>query len=277
MKIKPMFLMEGDPEGTGNPGGTPPAFDWAKVKESLPEDIRGDKSLEPITSLEGLAKSFIHSQRAMGKEKISIPDKHATPEDWGQVFRRLGTPEKFEDYKMNLSEGVKMDDAVLKKVSEIAHSKGILPWQMEAVINGFHEAAKGMQEQQTATAQANFQKQVDSLKSAWGKEYEAKVKEANAAMHFLLPDTADQQALVDAGFGSNPAVLRLLANARKLMSDDQLLGSGSGSLAMSPEDALQKARAIQGDPTHPYRNASHPNHKAAKAEVQALYKIAFPE
>lgn len=275
----------GAPGGGGTPpaaaaGGTtpPPAIDWNQVRESLPEDIRKDPSLGPITSLEGLAKSFIHSQKAIGRDKIVIPDKHATPDDWKGVFAKLGVPEKLEEYKLNLGEDSTIDSAVLEKVKAVAHQKGVLPWQFEAVVKEFNNVAKEMASAQETEYKATREAQISELKKAWGDEFETQVKRANVAMRHLLPDAKDQQALIDMGLGSNPAVIRMLANASKLLKNDVFVGQGEGRLAgVTPEDALNKARAIQGDSSHPYRNPAHPNHKAAKEEVANLYKIAFPE
>ncbi len=284
-------LINVDPPGTGGAGGTgvvppaaatppagPPPLDWAKVRDSLPEDIRKDPSMGPITSFEGLAKSFIHAQKAIGKDKISVPDKHASPEDWKGVFSKLGVPEKIEDYKLDLGEDTTIDPAVLDKVKAVAHQKGVLPWQFESIVKEFNQVAKGIADQQETEYKTSREGQINELKKSWGNEFDTQVKKANAALRHLLPDVKDQQALIDSGLGSNPAVLRMLSNAAKLMKNDDFVGQGDGKLAgVTPEDALQKARAIQGDMNHPYRNEAHPNHKAAKDEVANLYKIAFPE
>lgn len=288
MKTNYGMLYEGEP-GAGNQNATPPAgggtpptagtnsFDWGKIKESLPEDIRGDSSLSTITSLEGLAKSYIHAQKQFGKEKFTVPDKHATPDDWFALSQKLGNPSKLDEYKLNLGE-MQIEESVLGKLKEVAHKKGVLPWQLESILTGYNEVVQPMIKQQELAAETAHTERVNALKSAWGTNYETKVKEAQAAMTHLLPDANDQKALIEAGFGDHPAILKMLANARKLMSDDQLIGQGDGKLSnMSKEEALTKARGIQGDPNHPYRNVAHPNHLAAKKEVQDLYKLAFPE
>ena len=48
--------------------------DW---KQSIPEDIRADKSLESIKDVGSLAKSYIHAQKLVGSDKIPIPNKYA--------------------------------------------------------------------------------------------------------------------------------------------------------------------------------------------------------
>src|SRR5687767_2069903 len=46
-------------------------------KEALPEDLRNDPNMGPILDLESLTKSFIHSQKMIGRDKIPVPDKFA--------------------------------------------------------------------------------------------------------------------------------------------------------------------------------------------------------
>ena len=63
-----------------------------------------------------------------------------------------------------------------------------------------------------------------------------------------------------------------------MLNEDVFIGQGQGALGgLTPAAALEKARTIQGDMKHPYRDTTHPNHQAAKKEVANLYAIAFPE
>ena len=54
--------------------------------------------------MEDLLKSYKHAQKLVGADKIPVPNKHATEEDWNEVFKRLGAPDKPEDYKYNIKD-----------------------------------------------------------------------------------------------------------------------------------------------------------------------------
>ena len=56
---------------------------------------------------------------------------------------------------------------------------------------------------------------MNALKETWGTQFDTQVKRANVAMRHLLPDQADQQAIVDLGLGSNPAVLKAFGERLK--------------------------------------------------------------
>jgi hypothetical protein len=116
------------PEAPVAPEAPQGGVDWSQLKQALPEDIRGDKSLEPITSVEGLVKSYIHAQKAIGTNKLSVPDKHATDEDWRQVFHKLGVPEKVEEYKIDAGGDV-LSEEFVEGFRAQAHKAGVLPKQ----------------------------------------------------------------------------------------------------------------------------------------------------
>ena len=256
------------------PPVTPPTGDWDSIKASINEELRGDSAMDTINSLDGLVKSYIHGQKAMGKDKISMPDKHSTREDYIDVLRKLGSPEKLDDYKVNIKEEV--DKEFVDGFKAAAHKAGLLPWQAEEVVNYIVGDAKSKIDAGTAATDASQEDNIKLLKAEWGEAFEQNIQKANIALDEFLPNADDRKML--SGMSNNTALIKLLAGVSGLMSEDKFIGHGNGQFGkMSPAEALEKARSIQGDKEHPYRNAGHLNHKNAKEEVQNLYKIAYPE
>ncbi len=268
--------------GAGAPAAGAAAPTWDSIVSSFPDDIKNDSSMSTIKDVTSLAKSYISAQKMIGKDKISIPDpKHATQDDYINIFKKLGMPEKLDDYKFKLPDGVdepSLDANFMGKLKESALAAGVLPWQFEKIYAAYHtNISEKMTAMQTQTA-AESKQGIDALKAEWGAGYDSQVKKANVAFRELVPNQADRDALIQSGMGSNPVVLKMLANAAKYFKEDTFLGQGAGEFTgMTPEQALTKARAIQGDASHPYRNPTHPNHTHAKKEVQDLYKMAYPE
>jgi hypothetical protein len=266
----------------GAAGGVSAAADWSKWKEALPEDLRKSGALEPIKTIEALAKGYENLSKTLGKEKFTIPDpKFATQDDYKAIFRKLGAPEKVEDFKFKLPDGVdekSLDADFMANIKTAAVEAGVLPHQFEKIFESYHKvAASKVQAHQEQTKQM-MQEQVNTLKQEWGGEFENQVKRANVAMMQLLPNEADRKAIIDSGLGSHPSIVKVLANAAKLLKEDAFIGFDAGvKNSMTPDEALAKARSIQGDWNHPYRNPTHPNHKTAKEEVTRLYQMAYPE
>jgi hypothetical protein len=270
-------------------GGTPPAanagaaggVNWEQMVKGLPDDLRNDANLTPIKSFESLAKSFISAQKMVGS-KVSLPDpKHATQNDYVQLFRKMGAAEKLEDFKFKLPDGVtedKLNPDVMGKLKEAAVNAGVLPWQFESIFGAYYSAIDGQVKANDAAIDQQTQSDVDSLKKEWGAAFDTQIRKANVVFKELVPEQVDRERLVSDGLGTHPVVMKLLLNASKFMKEDVFLGQGAGEFSgHTPEAALARAREIQGNKDHAYRNPTHPNHAAAKKEVADLYKVAFPE
>lgn len=276
----------GDGTSGGSAGGTDGAgaagVSWDAVKATLPDDLKNDTSLSTIKDFQGLVKGYVHGQKMIGKGNVPIPDaKHATREDWLQVYRKLGAPDKPEDFKFKLPDGVKDEGTAaefLKSMRETAVKAGIMPWQFEEVFGAFYKHTNDRLTADAAEFKRAEAEDKAALKVAWGAAYDSQVKRANVAFKELVPDEGDRKRLIEDGLGAHPVVMKILAGASKYFKEDTFIGHGEGDVSgVTPAMALKKAKDIQGDKNHPYRNPTHPNHMAAKKEVQDLYKLAFPE
>lgn len=248
---------------------------WDQIKQNIPEELKDDPTLSRITSVENLVKSYVNAQRSIGKDKVPVPDKHASEDDWKEVFKKLGNPESLDEYNVNAEP---QNEEFFNEMKKAAHENGVLPWQFEKMMETFDNYGKEVSQKSEAQQKAEYDEAVGALKKEWGEAFDSNVKKANIALKEFLPNKEDRDALIQAGFGRDPKVVRLLANAAQQLSEDVFVGQGASEFSsVTPEDALKKAREIQGNPEHPYRKPDHPNHQAAKKEVADLYKIAYPE
>ena len=73
-----------------------------------------DPSLTDIKDVANLAKSYVHSQKMIGKDRITLPGKEATDEEWGTFYSELGRPEEAKSYdfgeRPSLPEGLEYDE-----------------------------------------------------------------------------------------------------------------------------------------------------------------------
>ena len=101
---------------------TSPATDW---KDQLPDDLKGHQALENISDVGVLAKTMIHAQSMVGAEKIAVPGKWATDDDWDQVWNKLGRPEDATGYELDLGEGAEPDAEFIDSFRQAAHGAGL--------------------------------------------------------------------------------------------------------------------------------------------------------
>ena len=84
---------------------TTPEAPTVDFKTLIPEEYREEKSLQNFNKMDDFVKSYLHSQKLVGLDKIPVPNKHATEEDWKEVYKKLGSPEAADGYKYSLPEG----------------------------------------------------------------------------------------------------------------------------------------------------------------------------
>ena len=76
----------------------------------IPEEYKEEKSLHNFSNMNDFVKSYLHSQKLVGADKIPVPNKMATDEDWNAVYERLGRPQSPDGYKYDLPKETKLDE-----------------------------------------------------------------------------------------------------------------------------------------------------------------------
>lgn len=249
--------------------------DW---RLGLPAELQEDATLRKFSDIPALAAAYINAQKLIGADKIAIPGKHASDEDWTGVFKKLGLPEKVEEYELKFKEGATIDEGFTNEFKTTAHKLGILPKQAQALADWFSDVNLQAETKFLDEAKANQLKELEGLKTTWGKSYEANLSRA----HLVLKNFADKeiiQHLNDSGLGNDPKLIKLLSGiGRKIYGEGQIVqGEGSFSQTLSPAEAKKSVDTIMGNSQHPYFLKEHPGHKAAVKEVQDLFQRMYAE
>lgn len=239
-------------------------------KEALSDDIKSDPSLSSIMDIQSLAKSYIHGQKMIGKDKIIIPDKFATDEDWTKVFQKLGVPDSPDKYEFKAPEN--MDEDFVKGFKELAVKNGILPRQADKLFEFYNaHVEKVISTNETENKRA-FEESVNGLKKEWGQAYERKLQAASGLFN-QVADEDSKKVINESGLGNNPAVIKLFAKIAEQMGEDKFVNANNiGSIGLTPAEAQQKINEIYGNMDHPYYNKSHPSHKDALNEMTKLFE-----
>lgn len=265
--------VEGAPAPEAPPSAPQSTPSW---RDSIAEDLRADPSLTKFSTLDDLAKSYKHLERSFGSNKISIPSEHATEDDWKQVYRKLGQPEKLEDYKIKAPKDSSLDEDFVKQFSENAFKAGVLPKQAEQLLGWYHQAVQADVEKQKQTVEHQGQQVVQELKKEWGMAFNEKIMRAQSAVKEFGGDEL-VTFLNETGLGNNPVLVKLFAKLGDLTKEDNVPGRERAQGAMTPSEAMEKARNIMADKEHPFNIVNHPNHEKALAEMQRIYELAYPD
>ena len=236
------------------------------LAEHLPDDLKNDPALKDFKDVAGLAKSFKDYQR-MANERVAVPGDDAPQEDVDRFLKRIGRPDKPDDYAVTVPDGHQITDEQVKRFRETAHGAGLTKRQAQALL-------RRQLENITADRQAGEQKHREvadrttaALKQEWGEQYEKRQGAAAAALEKLVPTEALEEARRLAQRA--PGLYRALARVGEMLTEDSnsfaedRYGGGGGDL-----DA--RIKALKDDPKGAYWNRGHPDHKAAVKELGEL-------
>lgn len=252
----------------------PPIVDNTKIpdwKTMLPEEVRNDPSLKPIHDITALAKSYVHAQKVVGADKIAVPGKHATEEDWNQFWIKVGKPRDIGQYEIKAEEG--FDKKAVDNFKELAYKNNLLPKQAQAILDWYSTANKEASTQAANQSKAQQEADIQTLKQEWGGAFDTKIARAQ----LVIKNHADDETikyLAESGLGNNTKLVRLLSKIGEMYKEDQIRGEGGDPNALSPQEAMRQANEIISDRSHPYYDKHHPNHKNAVTEVQKLMEMA---
>lgn len=203
-----------DGGAAGSDGGTPPVDDFgtADWKQQLPESWRGELG-DAVSQEDALAAL----KRGLAYNPV------ADTKALDAVF-----------------EGVEVDEAMNADFRKLAVEHGLTEGQVKALLKFEGEAFAAMEQRYVEEA-------TNTLKQAWGGDFERKSNEAVAAM--LRFDKSMGGRLSEwlggaDGVKNSPVVMELLAVAGRAISEDSIGGGNSAASSDKPETAEDMFREI---------------------------------
>lgn len=246
----------------------------ASFLDMLPEDLRQEPSLRSFTNPADLAKSYVHAQRMIGADKVALPGKSATDDEWRAIYQRLGAPDDPQKYEFTESPQV-LDESAIGEFRNAAFEAGLNNRQAETVAKFMDSTLQG--------AQAKFEQQAEELRyggeqelrKEWGQAFDQRVELAYKAAVDTLgsADLLDEIKLADGRMlGDHPAIVKMFAKIAEQIGEDSLVGETS-EMVMTPADAAQRISEMTRRDS-PYWDKMHPEHDKYVQEVLRLREYA---
>ena len=241
-------------------------------KDLIPENFREEKSLENFNNMEDFVKSYLHAQKMVGADKIPVPNKHSTDEDWNEVFKRLGAPGSPDDYKYDFKDQ-EMDSQQVQEFNKTAHRLGLLPKQAEGLIKFYNEMNGNIaanQEEQAAQAQLNVETE---LKKEFGPQFNKRLDQAKRlAVNSLGQDFLENTYLKDGSrLGDNLTVIKAFSSLADKLSEDPII-QGDGSSYITAKDIEKEITELTQEGSA-YWDKNHINHQKSVDEVLKLREM----
>ena len=241
-------------------------------KDLIPEGFKEEKALDNFNNMEDFVKSYLHAQKLVGADKIPVPNKHATDEDWNEVFKRLGAPENPDDYKYNFKDQ-ELDQNQVKEFNKAAHQLGLLPKQAEGLIKFYNEMNGNIaSSEEEAASQAQLVTETE-LKKEFGPQFAKRLDQAKKlAVNSLGSEFLENTILKDGSrLGDNIKVIKAFSELADKLSEDEII-KGDGSDYMTAKDIEKEINELTQEGSA-YWSKTHPNHQKAVQEVLKLREM----
>jgi hypothetical protein len=214
----------------------------------------------------------------VGADKMPVPTKNFTDDDWKETFTKLGVPSSPDKYNVqyNLQEGA--NDQPVKDFISHAHTLGLLPQQLQGVLDYYGNLEQTSLDNAQKDQELNRVNNETALRKEFGLAYDKKLNQANDVFkNFFAEELAEVKLQDGTSIGNHPGFIKALATMSEKFSEDTIsAGQESAGGLLTPQEAQKEVSKIMGDINHPYWIKEHPNHDAAVKEVADLNNMIHP-
>ena len=253
------------------PAPQPTQSTW---KDSISEVYRNDPNIEKFTEIDALAKSYINATRMIGQDKMVVPNKNFTEDQWEEAYMKMGRPESADKYSLDVkSDIVSLDEQAIKSFQEQSFKLGLNNEQAKGVLDFYKNNMEAQSQQAKVDAETSQAQAQNLLRQEWGRDYDANISKAKSlAAANLSPEVFEMQLADGSRLGDNVDVIKGFAKIANMMSEDKILSTESENMDRS-EDIQTEIDQIMNDKNGPYWNKSHPNHDKVVQQVYTLREM----
>ena len=237
--------------------------------DALPDPVKEILSRKQWKNINQVLHGYAELEKFTGKGKpISIPEGD-DPAAWDKVFNALGRPETHDKYELKYEGKTEIDDALLGKFKQYAHSLGLTQKQFNNIVNFQLEAAAA---QQDAWAQENKQiteqernNRLAAIRQKYGADSGQKLKDAlDTAKTLKIFDIIEAK-----GLGDDPEIIFMLNDLKSMMAEDTLTpADGAGLSEKDPAEEMEEIKISKA-----FVEKLHPDHKKTMKRFMELNQI----
>ena len=265
-------------ENQNNPTDGNDSSEWFS---SLPDELQQDKTLQrhKTRSLNEFAQDFLNTKKA-ASSALRIPKEDAKPEEWDQLYSKLGRPENPEQYELpefQVPEGFefKQDEGLIKQFNEAAHKSGINPSQYKALAQVWFN---NQIEQLQTLRNSNGTNAREELIKVWGSNDTVEENQAIAVQaleNYFPKDLVDQ---ITTELTDKPAFIQGLYHLGKTLGEGKIMDGTTSEVSLEDQMAEvdSKIGSVRANPQYFSRpgNKDHnaTEHRNLKTEISELYE-----
>lgn len=267
---------------SGSPATTPSGpepLKWEQFQPHIPKEYQESGLWEPLKNNPAMIfKNYAEAQKRLGNS-ISLPTE-ADPEAWGKIYNKLGRPETPEKYAWDAPEhtSIEWNQELLDGMKAHSHKLGLSQSQYKDTMDFYATSLMNQVNAENQAAKAHNEKVETQLKESYGTNYEFnKQLGLRAATEYFGAEVAKEMGDL---MSSNPDLFKGLFKLGQEMNEAGTFGSMTPSDfgGLTYESAQEKISELnQADKsTHPYWNASHPDHSMWVQKALKYFQVPKP-
>ena len=251
-------------------------------QDKLPDDIKAEECLKLVPNFNEMVKQFVNQRKAIGKNKVALPNDKSDEKEWDAFFTAIGRPKSADNYTTPETPkelGDIYNDDAIKAAKEFAFKIGATQKQFNDYV-AFDVAQKSalLAEQDEfeikaiRVAKENAEKE---LRKEFGMTYDERVHAANRIITEGFKTDTERMEFIEK-YGNDVSVIRLLSNVGARMSEHTAL---IGELTHKvPTEIQGRISEIQKNPNYMNVNSgmSQEERQHLTDELNQLYKQLYP-
>jgi hypothetical protein len=236
----------GEPTGGEQKPVVTPEASW---RDSLPEKIRGEKTLTKFKDASALAESYINLEKHAGGA-IRVPGENATKEEIAAFREKIGVPKDASGYGLDLAgiklpEGSAFDDAALSSFLGWARESGFTKPQVTAMLDRFTQTEQARLDAESQKDSGDASAAYAEVKKVWGSLTDRNVALVQRGVREFGGDEFSS-FLDESGLGNDPRFMQFAYKVFQPMMEDGLIKGEN--LGMKSADAAAEIQKLMQDP-----------------------------
>lgn len=181
----------------------------------VPEEIRGEKVFDRVTTIQGAFKSLASAEKMVGLDKVAVPNEASSDEVHDAFHRAGGRPDTAADYNYVKPEDFPeelWDNEFATQVQEILFKGGASKQLAEKLFNLNLETVLNATKARTEADERDFKDAESALYRDWGNAYEQNKHLGNVAIEKGSNGDAEFKERIVQKFGNDPDFIRYSSN-----------------------------------------------------------------
>lgn len=219
-------------------GGTPPVGGSVTPPvtpkpwlEQVKTDLRANESLKDINDVNHLTESYIavsgelNSLRDALKQSIKIPSADAPVEEKEEFYRKLGKPEKPEEYEFPESDTVKNDPETVEWARGMFSKANLTKEQASIIRDEWNQYVvkinQKVEQQLKEERETKLATDMEELRTNWGNKFEENANIARKTMEIATGKNEKLKTwLKDRNMDNDPVLSQLFLDISAAFIDD---------------------------------------------------------